>query len=124
MENRESSSIAELQEQFSHLKTLHLSQVKQIALIRDQTIEANSKLQESLEKNKSDVPSMFQEMGRVIVDPYNSIPTTLKMDMPYFNEDDPQSWLFKTRRYFLCYKTPEDQKLLLATWTSPTICFN
>lgn len=39
----------------------------------------------------------------------------LKMDMPQFDGNDPQDWLFKTRRFFLCY-TPEDQKLLLASF--------
>lgn len=41
----------------------------------------------------------------------NMVGANPKMDMAQFNGNDPQDWLFKTRRFFLCYKTLEDQKL-------------
>lgn len=46
----------------------------------------------------------------------SSLPSTLKLELPLFDRSNPQGWLFKTKRFFICYKTPEDRKLLLASF--------
>jgi len=44
------------------------------------------------------------------------LPTSLKLDLPWFNGDDPASWILKINHFFDFHNTPEDQRLQLAAF--------
>lgn len=39
---------------------------------------------------------------------------TMKLDIPKFNGEDPNQWIFNIQEYFDFHKTPEDQRLQIA----------
>lgn len=43
-------------------------------------------------------------------------PTTIKLDIPRFDGKDPLSWIFKINQFFEFHRTPEDQRLRLASF--------
>lgn len=40
----------------------------------------------------------------------------VRIEFPYFNGEDPASWLYKVNNFFLYYNTPSHQRLLLASF--------
>jgi len=43
--------------------------------------------------------------------------TSLKLDMPQFDGSEPLAWILKIKQFFYYYRTPEDQRLQMASFS-------
>jgi len=44
------------------------------------------------------------------------LPTTIKLDVPRFNGEDPLGWIFKVNQFFDYHRTTDEQRLRIASF--------
>lgn len=100
-------------------------QMQQTFQQNQQTFQQNQQhIQQNLTALTTEVTQLRHRFGPPGFGPYGHeppappafAPTSIKLDIPRFDGKDPLSWIFKINQFFEFHRTPEDQRLRLASF--------
>lgn len=111
-------NVMELGKQISELANV-ITNKQTVPISKNSGETSSAQMEIGIDPNDS-VALVDPEMLAYAVSMYGNADCTpskhIKFDMPKFNGSDPEAWIFMARRFFIFHNTPEDQKLIIASF--------